>query len=88
MNTTPLQKMPKHNIVRRSLSCVYRKFQSIGVYNAKEAIESATEINMYRTRKLAMYGDPYRKTYEFARLQLGEKVALFKYELYKSLFRL
>ncbi len=72
-----------------SLHIVVRLFyKSIGVEKARKAIESAKAISKYRTENLAMYGEPYRKTMEFARLELGEKVALFKYELYKLLFRL
>jgi len=72
----------------RFLLSVSDEFKNIGAYKCKNAIESATAISKYRTENLAMYGEPYRKTMEFARLELGEKVALFKYEFYKSLFRL
>ena len=62
--------------------------KSIGISKAQKAIEQATYICNYRTNNLAMFGDPYRKSLEFARLEMAEKFALLKYELYKSLFRL
>jgi len=67
---------------------VYHFFKSIGIANAKRAIESATAINKYRINNLALYGKPYSKTLEFKRLELGEQLELLKYELYKALFRL
>ena len=88
MNTPKKPQLHKHSVVRRFYYSIRDEIKSIGVYKAKKAIESATAISKYRTEYLAMYGEPYRKTMEFARLELGEKVALFKYELYKSLFRL
>ena len=88
MNTPQNPQLHKHSVVRRFLSSIREEVKSIGVYKAKAAIESATAISKYRTENLAMYGKTYRKTIEFSRLELGEKVALFKYELYKSLFRL
>lgn len=60
----------------------------IGTTKARRAIQTATAINNYRTNNLATYGESYRKTFEYARLELGEKIALFKYELFKSLFRI
>ncbi len=75
-------------ILRRFYYSTRDEFKSIGAYKARIAIESATAISKYRTVNLAMYGEPYRKTMEFARLELSEKVELFKYEFYKSLFRL
>lgn len=59
------------------------KFKRIGVCQAKKAIESAIEISKFTTSNLAMYGKPYRRTLEFACLELAEKVALFKYEFYR-----
>lgn len=88
MNKPLNPQLHKHSVVRRFLSSIRDEFKSIGVYKAKNAIESATAISKYRTENLAMHGEPYRKTMEFSRLELGEKVALLKYELYKSLFRL
>jgi hypothetical protein len=88
MNTPQSPQLHKHSVVRRFLSSIRDEFKNIGVYKAKKAIESATAISKYRTENLAMYGELYRNTMEFARLELGEKVALFKYEFYKSLFRL
>lgn len=72
----------------RFLISIRDKFKRIGVYQAKKAIESAIEISKFTTSNLAMYGKPYRKTLEFACLELAEKVALFKYEFYRWLFRL
>lgn len=88
MNIPQKPKLHKHSVVRRFYSSIRDEIKSIGVFKARKAIESATAICKYRTENLAMYGKPYRKTMEFARLELGEKVALFKYELYKALFRL
>ena len=88
MTTPHNPQLHKHSVVRRFYYSIRDEIKSIGVYKAKKAIESATAISKYRTENLTMYGEPYRKTMEFARLELGEKVALFKYELYKALFRL
>lgn len=88
MNTSQKPQLHKHSVVRRFYYSIRDVIKSIGVYKAKKAIESATAISKYRTENLAMYGEPYRKTMEYACLELGEKVALFKCELYKSLFRL
>lgn len=88
MNTLHNPKFHKHSIVRRFLSSVRDEIKNTGVYKAKNAIDLATAISKYRTENLVMYGEPYRKTMEFARLELGEKFALFKYEFYKALFRL
>lgn len=87
MNNLQSPQFNKHGIVRRFYYSIRDEIKSIGVYKARKAIESATAISKYRTENLAMHGGPYRKTMEFARLELGEKIALFKYEFYKSLFR-
>ena len=78
----------KHSVMHRFYYSIRDKIKAIGVFKAQKAIKSATAICKYRTDNLAMYGESYLKTIEFARLKLGEKVALFRYELYKALFRL
>jgi hypothetical protein len=60
----------------------------MGAIKAKRAIQGAIAISKYRTENLAVYGKPYSKTLEFAGLELAEKVALLKYEIYKVLFHL
>ena len=62
-------------------------FKSIAVEEANKAIKLATEISKYRLENLALYGEQYSKTMEFARLEFAERFALFKYKLYKELFR-
>jgi hypothetical protein len=88
MNNSQNPQLHKHSVVRRFYLSIRDEIKSIGVFKAKKNIESATEISKYRTSNLAMYGEPYRKTMEFARLELAEKFAVFKYEFYKALFRL
>lgn len=88
MNIPQNPQLHKHSVVRRFYYSIRDEIKSIGVYKAKKAIESATAISKYRTENLAMYGEPYKKTLEFSRLELAEKFSLFKYEFYKSLFRL
>lgn len=88
MNKPLKTQLHKHSVVRRFYCSIRDEIKSIGVFKARKAIETASGICKYRTENLSMYGEPYRKTMEFARLELGEKVALFKYEFYRALFRL
>jgi hypothetical protein len=78
----------KDRTLRRFFSPFREWVKSIGIANARMAIESATAISKSRTIRLAFYGERYRKTTEYQLLELAEKWAIFKYELNRRLFRL
>ena len=63
-------------------------FQSIGIANAKKAIDIATKISKYRTENLILYGQPYKNTIEFKRLELVEKWQILKSEIIIAFFRI
>lgn len=88
MNTPQNPQLHKHSVVRRFYLSIRDEIKSIGAFKARKAVETATAIGKYKTSNLALYGEPYRETMEFARLELAEKFSVFKYEFYKALFRL
>ena len=87
MDTPQKPQLHKHSVMQRTL-LIRNEIKSIGAFKARKAVETATSIGKYKTSNLALYGEPYRETMEFARLELAEKFSVFKYEFYKALFRL
>jgi len=63
-------------------------FKLIGTMKAVKAINNAIAISNYRNENLVMFGNEYTKTLEFARLELAEKIEIFKFETYKAFFLL
>jgi len=74
--------------MRKIKSFLLSYIKQIGILNARKAIETATQISKYRTNNLALYGEHYRKSIEFKKLEFSEKLEILKYELYKAIFRI
>lgn len=51
-------------------------------------LSKATELNQIRTLALTLYGNEYRKSLSFKRLELGEQIYLLRYNICKAIFNL
>ena len=67
---------------------MWNHLKKLAGLKAKEMLETAIEVRRYRENNLSLYGQRYKKTLEFASLQLREQILLLKYEICKGLFKI